>query len=505
MNRAAALSISILLFVLIIFPPHAIGKSPLLREGIEQYKQENYEEAVDLLTKARKKAPKSSSAAFFLGMAYKQMMDYQKASKHLRDAVTLTPRIKEALVELIDVLYLWGKLDEAKKWIETAEKEEISPARIAFLKGLVLQKEGKNLEAIESFERAKSLDPKITQAVEVQVALCYLKEKDLKKAKDRFQAAVQHDPQTDLAGFARRYEDLVEKRIFLERPVRFTLGLFGQYDTNVVLKPTDASLAPEITDEESSAATTTVRIDYVPIIEGPWLFNAQYSFYGNFHDKYSTTHDVISNGIYIAPGYNFGEYALNLAVRYNHTLVRGTSYKRYVDSLSAGPLLRTLAGKNSILELYAGFDKKEYFRPPLTPEEDRDSDTLSTYISWIWLFKEGAFFNLKYEFSDVDTDGAWWDNKGHGFSVNTSIPLIEKLKFQVSGQMLLQDYKNNHLLLDNKDKREDEIYQGSLGFTWEFFENANLVLQYTKTRTDSNIGNYDYSREVYTAGVEYKL
>jgi len=271
----------------------------------------------------------------------------------------------------------------------------------------------------------------------------------------------------------------------------------------VVLKPTEASLAADVTDEESSAATTTVRIDYVPIIEGPWLFNAQYSFYGNFHDKHSTTHDVISNGIYVAPGYNFGEYALNLAVRYNHTLVRGTSYKRYVDSLSAGPLLRTLVGKNSILELYAGFDKKEYFRPPLTPEEDRDSDTLSTYISWIWLFKEGAFFNLKYEFSDVDTDGAWWDNNGNGFLVNTSIPLMEKLKLQVSGQMLLQDYKNYHTTFAKE--RADEIYQGSLGFTWEFFENANLVIQYTKTRADSNIGIYDYSREVYTAGVEYKL
>ncbi len=503
MNRVAVLSIPIVLFVFIIFPSYVFGESSVLREGIEQHKQENYEEAIDLLKKARKEDPKSSSAAFFLGMAYKQVMDYQKASEHLSDAVTLTPRIKEALIELTEVLYLWGKLDEAKKWIEIAEKEEIFPARIAFLKGLVLQKEGSNLEAVESFEKAKSLDATITQAVEVQIALCYLKERKLKKAKDRFQAAIQHDPQSDLAGFARRYEDLVEKRIFLERPVRVTLGLFGQYDTNVVLKPTEASLAADVTDEESYATTTTIRVDYVPIIEGPWIFNAQYSFYGNFHDKHSTTHDVISNGIYIAPGYNFGKYALNLAVRYNHTLVRNPSYKKYVDSFSAGPLLRTLVGKNNILELYAGLDKKEYFRPPLSPEEDRDSNTLSTYISWIRLFKDGAFFNLKYEFSDVDADGRNWENNGHRFSANTSIPLIEKLKLQVSGQAFLQDYKYTHTTFDKE--REDKIYQGSLGFTREFFESANLVLQYTKTRADSNIGIYDYKREVYTAGVEYRF
>ncbi len=503
MNRAAVLSIPILLLLLVMFIPHAFGESPNLREGIEQYKQENYEEAIELLKKARKKDSKSSVAAFFLGMAYKQVMDYPKASEHLRDAVILTPRIKEALVELIEVLYLSGKLDEAKKWIETAEKEEISPARTAFLKGLVLQKEGRNLEAIESFERAKSLDATISQAVEVQIALCCLKERKLKEAKDRFQAAVQHDPTTDLAGFARRYEDLVEKRIFLERPVRVTLGLFGQYDTNVVLKPTDASLATDITDVESYATNTTIRIDYVPIIKGPWLFNAQYSFYGIFHDKHATTHDAISNGIYIAPGYNFGKYALNLAVRYNYTLVRGTSYKQYGDSLSVGPLLRMAAGKNNILELYAGFDKQELFQSPLIPEEDRDSDGLNTYISWIYLFKEGAFFNLKYKFSDVDTDGKNWENNGHTFSVNTSIPLIKKLKLQVSGQAFLQNYKNTHTTFGKK--REDEIYQGSLGFTWDFFKNANLVLQYTKARTDSNIGIYDYKRDVYTAGIEYRF
>ena len=33
-------------------------------------------------------------------------------------------------------------MEEAKKWIEVAEKEDIYPAKIAFLKGLILAKEG---------------------------------------------------------------------------------------------------------------------------------------------------------------------------------------------------------------------------------------------------------------------------------------------------------------------------------------------------------------------------
>jgi len=68
MNRVAVLSIAIVLFVFIIFPSYVFGESSLLREGIEQHKQENYEEAIDLLKKARKEDPKSSSAAFLKGL-----------------------------------------------------------------------------------------------------------------------------------------------------------------------------------------------------------------------------------------------------------------------------------------------------------------------------------------------------------------------------------------------------------------------------------------------------
>jgi len=89
---------------------------PTLQEGIEQYRQENYEEAIEILTKVwGEQEPQSPVAAFFLGMAYKQVMDYPQASVHLEAAVTLTPRVKEALLELADVMYQLGKLEEAKK------------------------------------------------------------------------------------------------------------------------------------------------------------------------------------------------------------------------------------------------------------------------------------------------------------------------------------------------------------------------------------------------------
>jgi hypothetical protein len=158
--------------------------------------------------------------------------------------------------------------------------------------------------------------------------------------------------------------------------------------------------------------------------------------------------------------------------------------------------------RNHLVELFGGYNRKEYFQPPSREEEDKDSEGHSAYISWICMLK-GTFLNLKYEYVFENTDGIWWDNEGHKFSANVVVPLIYKVKLQLSGQAFLQDYKNNHALLDN-NQREDETYTGSLGLTWEFMKKTSLVAQYTKTRVDSNIGYYEYEQGVYSAGLEYR-
>jgi len=68
----------------------------MLEKGIEEYKAENYEEAVDILLAVRYEQPASSIAAFYLGLTYKQMREYKLAERNLREAVTLNPPVNDA-------------------------------------------------------------------------------------------------------------------------------------------------------------------------------------------------------------------------------------------------------------------------------------------------------------------------------------------------------------------------------------------------------------------------
>jgi len=134
--------VGLFLFAAPAAPAFAQG-SAALKEGVAQYNQENYEEAITVLTRARAENPSSAEAAFYLGMAYRQTNDIQNAYKQFEDAVNLKPLSDNAVLELIEASTLLDRLDTARKWIGVAEEHKVYPARVAFLKGTTLSKEVK--------------------------------------------------------------------------------------------------------------------------------------------------------------------------------------------------------------------------------------------------------------------------------------------------------------------------------------------------------------------------
>lgn len=507
------LSSLFLLVLFLVFPCYpAFSQTTNLSKGIEDYKEENFEEALESLIKAREEDPNSSLAAFYLGLTYKQLMNYKEAAKNLRDAVTLKPMVKEAVIELVETLYNLNELEEAKKWLDVAEKEDIKPAQSAFLKGLILLKENKNLEAIKAFEESKGIDKTYTQASDFQIGNAYLKERKLIEARESFKAVVIVDPNTDLAAFAREYEDVITKRLEIIGKVwRFTAGLTYQYDDNVISKYTTAG--PEIpTWEEDSAMVATIGTTYAPQLKGHWRLNIQYSLYSNIHRRIET-HDIMSHTITIAPAYNFKDASLNLLLTYNHTWVKN---EEYMGMVSTTPILSIALGRNHIGQLSAEYSKKEFFRTetagtPIDPDEDRDANAYTASAGWVYLFSEGkGFLNLRYRISKEDTDGRNWDYSGNKVDANMLIPLMERLKINLSGEVFMQDYKNilswagtGNIAPDTK--RRDSTYTASGVVSYEFYKGANFIMQYAYIRDDSNIYIYDYKRNIYSAGIEYRF
>ena len=521
-----------LLSVVFNLPAFCQTGNPVLEEGIKQYQEENFEEAIETLTKARQADATSSMAAFVLGMAYKRTNALSDAEKHLRDAISLTPKIKEAYVELIDVLYQLNKLEEAKRYLSTAESEHIVPAKIAFLKGLILLKENKTANAVVAFEESKRLDASFAQAADFQIGMAYMKEGKLSKARESLNLSVTQNPVSDLAGYARQYQDIVDSAIKTHRPLHVTLSAFGGYDTNIISKPKDNAYTAGLDDEKGTTLNSSVRVDFTPRIEGPWLFNASYTAASVVNSRHTHSHDSLANSISVAPGYNFGRAAVNFNANYTNFLLRtdedlapavdsSPGYKKYLDYYSFGPSARFLINESNIIEFYIGYEKKDYDHQKMTRQENvRDTEGLKAYLSWIWLYMPNGFFNLRAEFNQDNADGAWWSNYGKKITGNLSIPLLPEkaankfglLSLQVTGGIYIQDYLyaqtypelNNNVWAPISKERRDVTYSGSIGLNWAFWTYGSLICQFSTTGVESNIPLNAYTRELYMAGLEFR-
>ncbi|MDD5713024.1 MAG: tetratricopeptide repeat protein [Smithellaceae bacterium] len=522
MKRSAIVILTLCIFLTFNSVPAFSQGTVSLQEGVKQYKDENYDQSIDILSKVRAQDPSSSIAAFYLGMGYKQIGAFPKASVHLEDAVTLKPHIREAVVELIDVLYRLGSDDEALRWIAVAEEENISPSRVAFLKGMVLSHKNKNPEAIETFEIAKEMDKSLIQPADFQIALCYVKEKDYSEAKKRFGTLILEDPRSDLAAYARDYQDALEKKAYAEQPLHLTLSVLPGYDTNIILKPTDSSVAEDITGERGYVLSSSLRVDYMPKLSGPWTFSSQVALSSNVNSKHTHDHDIFAGTFAAAPGYAAGRFAVNLLASLPGTLLRtdpalphppssSPGYKRYLEYTTYGPAFRYLVTASNMVELFVGYDRNEFYNQKVTsPQTNREGEGIRTYLSWMWFFMEDGFLNLRYEYNRQATDGSWYQYRGNHFTINAGIPLLPKqkakelgpLNLQLAGGVFLQDYD---YVQSTGTMRDDETYTASVGMSWAFINNISAIVQYIYTKCHSTIDVNSYDRNQYFAGLELRF
>lgn len=493
----------------------AYAADDILEKGIREYKDEKYEEALESFKQARQQHPSSSIAAFYLGLTFKQIGNYKDSAKNYRDALTLTPRVNEAYAELIEMLYNLNELKEAKQWIAEAEKEKVLPAHIAFLKGLVLVKENKNEEAIDAFTKAKELNNTLAQAVDFQIAMIYAKERKLKDARNTLKALINIDPASELASFAKEYETAIARAIEAHRNWRFGIGVTYQYDDNVVSKPTGiigTTAVDEISGKRDSAITNTFRVDYSPMLSGPWSLLAQYSVLStNYFHSYA--YDVMAHSIAVIPGYNFQNGAVSLPVSYSHMWL---NEQEYMHLTSVKPMLNLQILPGHIGQFSLGYGKREMLKYSAgsDPDEDRDGNLYSALFGYVYPFKEGrGIFSLKYEHSKDDTQGRNWDNRSDKIGTSLLYPVMNKVNLSLSGDMTLQYYKNIHTVSGTgtngypnvPTKRRDKIYNAGGGIIYELLKGLNLNLNYSYTRADSNFAIYDYKKTIYSAGVDYSF
>ena len=169
---------------------------------------DKYKNVIEVLQKVLDDNPNNADANYWIGSAYQALEDFEKAESYLRKTIALSPEHEEAHNALGYLFADHGmNLDEAVKLIRKALKK--SPANGAYLDSLgwAYFKQGKLNAALRQLERAVRYMP---DSAEVQDHLgeVYLKKGLKKEAVSAWQKAIQLAPDnTAILEKLKKYQD----------------------------------------------------------------------------------------------------------------------------------------------------------------------------------------------------------------------------------------------------------------------------------------------------------
>ena len=477
-------------------PPVPVQEQDLLLRGAANYRQGNYEEALVDLEKVRARNPQSAIAAYYLGATLKKMQLYSKAVSHLKDAVTLQPAVNQAFLELADDYYALGRIDEALHALEVAEKEGTDPGQAAYLKGLVLMKKRNFDEARASFEKAKSLDEALAPSADFQIATIYHRLGKQAEARDLFASVADRSPDSAAGYMARQQADALAARMETKHAFNAVVNVQEQYDSNVLLKPDDSSVATDITGEADMSTVVSVHAGYALPLDLPYGVKIQYDYYLNTHQKLKT-HDVQGHTIGVAPSYRIGENTLSLPISYGSWQVDKADY---LKTTSLAPAYAFVTGEDQYAQASLKYVQKDYLSEPPFPEDDRDATGIGAGISWFRLIeKQKGFINVKYELDKEDAKGSNWSYLGHKLAAGILYPATSRVKLALGLEEYLQRYANTDTVFNVA--RDDKTMTLTAQAFYTLFSQVELQFLFVYMKDSSNIPAYAFSKNIEAIGL----
>jgi Tfp pilus assembly protein PilF len=284
--------------------------------------------ALSLLDRAVQLDPKDADVHYQRGVVRGREGDTTGAIDDLETALQLRPYFPVAALELGVALIDAGRYGEAIPYLTQAQNVATLDPQASFYLGLAQLRADQDEAALQSFGRARRLDPSLALATKYYEGVIAYRKTDYEAAEAAFRQ-VQHDGPTSLmARESAQYIDVIERSRRAHYSAFGTVAL--EYDSNVNLG-TNNIVQGSVTGKGDWRVVLNGGGRYVPLRVGGFSLALSYEFFQSLQFR---LHDfnLQDNRPAVQLQYDFDDISIGMLGRYDYYLLETDSFAQEVTA-----------------------------------------------------------------------------------------------------------------------------------------------------------------------------
>ena len=379
-----------------------------------------------------------------------------------------------------------GRFAEAAARFAAIAREEPDNVLAHYYAGISAFKHDRFAEAVDFLNRAGGLSDSIKANAQYYAGICYQKMGQLDQAVAALTYARENAESESLREYAAQWLSAIEKEKKTLKPYDLYLKVGYQYDDNVQLEPLDEDI---YADEEDSALVAHFLGRYNFVNRQDVKIGVGYSHYQSWYADLDEFDLVGSTGELYA---KYRRHPLTFGISYlpSYYWVDSDSYLRQhrFRPEVAWQISSKLIGRVS----YSYSDKNNFEEPGR--DADNHDGALDIYYT-ILPGKVRLFGGAGYESNHAthpDYDYGQWNAR-----LGLALQLPWRLEATLAGRYHDKRYDNTDSVF-GVEREDDKVIASAALARPVFFDWLRLSADFSHTRNDSNIDDYEYERNVGT-------
>jgi len=381
-----------------------------------------------------------------------------------------------------------GKYSESLEFLQKAIGMAPDDAEARYYAGVAFSRLGEMSRAEELFLGVLKNKEYTSNAYLELGRLYYIQEK-CDKAEEYLRKFISFSEEPDARSYAESLISDCYGKGYEEKPYKMNVSVGTQYDTNVILEPTN----PSITKERKRDGRAVALVN-----AGARLYRSKAARFDLDYDFYQSLHIHLS-------GFNVQYHKLspNIELRLSDAIRPSAGYSveyiyfggdKYgtIDTYMAN--LKVREGANTSTNFTYEFRQNRYKDTDLF-ESNSDRTGRQNYTGLRQKFDMDKFrAEVHYFYDDKKAEKDYWAYRGNEVGASLSYRISNPLLFMVSAEYDRRKYEDDYPVIN--ETRLDRMQRYAANIQYIISKKVFATLTENYTINDSNIKDFDYKRNI---------